>query len=302
MRTDTGSTPALDNAAIADRLARVADLLEEQGANQYRVQAWRGGASTIRRLSRPAEALLHAEGLPGLVALPGIGDALARAIRELVETGRLATLERLEGQADPVARLASVAGLGPTLAQRVHDELGIESLEELEAAAHDGRLAALSGFGPKRVAAVRDTLAARLRTRRRLEGGATERADARYDVDIPPVAELLHVDREYRERTDAGTLPRIAPRRFNPSHERWLPVLHTTRGDRHYTALFSNTARAHQLGRTRDWVVLYFDGRGGERQCTVVTGTRGALEGLRVVLGRERECEAHYGLVDEGRL
>jgi hypothetical protein len=295
-------TPALDNATIADRLARVADLLEEQGANQYRVQAWRGGASTIRRLSRPVAALLHAEGLPGLMALPGIGDALARAIRELVETGRLATLERLEGQADPVARLASVAGLGPTLAQRVHDELGIESLEELEAAAHDGRLAALSGFGPKRVAAVRDTLAARLRTRRRLEGGAAERADARYDVDIPPVAELLDVDREYRERAAAGTLPRIAPRRFNPSHERWLPVLHTTLGDRHYTALYSNTARAHQLGRTRDWVVLYFDGREGERQCTVVTGTRGALEGLRVVRGRERECEAHYGLVDEGRL
>jgi hypothetical protein len=287
--------PTLDNAAIAERLSRVADLLEEQGANQYRVQAWRGGAATIRRLPRPAAELLHDEGLSGLVALPGIGDALARAVRELVETGRLATLERLEGQADPVARLASVAGLGPTLAQRVHDALGIESLEELEAAAHDGRLAALPGFGPKRVAAVRDTLAARLRSRRRATP-STEPA-------LPPVSELLHVDAEYRARAEAGDLPRIAPRRFNPRRERWLPVLHTTRGEgeaaRHYTALYSNTARAHELGRTHDWVVLYCDGRDGERQSTVVTGTRGALEGLRVVRGRERECAAHYGLVDE---
>lgn len=283
---------APDNAAIADHLARVADLLEEQGANQYRVQAWRGGAATIRGLPKPAAALLHKDGLAGLVALPGIGEALARAVRELVETGRLATLERLEGHADPIARLASVAGLGPTLAQRVHDALGIESLEELEAAAHDGRLAALPGVGAKRLAAVRDTLAARLRTRR---PGRDVHADE------PPVAELLDVDREYRARAEAGDLPRIAPRRFNPANERWLPVLHTTRGDRHYTALFSNTARAHELRRTHDWVVLYADGHDGERPHTVVTGTRGALEGMRLVRGREPECEVHYGLAPDLR-
>jgi DNA polymerase (family X) len=67
-------------------------------------------------------------------------------------------------------------------------------------------------------------------------------------------------------------------------------VLHTTRGDCHVTALFSNTARAHELHRTHDWVVLYFDGRDGVRQCTVVTETRGTLADLRVVRGREREC------------
>ena len=52
-------------------------------------------------------------------------------------------------------------------------------------------------------------------------------------------------------------LATIAPRRFNPTGESWLPVLHTSRGDWHVTALYSNTARAHELGRTRDWVVLY---------------------------------------------
>jgi DNA polymerase (family X) len=71
-------------------------------------------------------------------------------------------------------------------------------------------------------------------------------------------------------------------------------VLHTQRGPRHYTALFSNTARAHELGRTSDWVVLYFDGQGEERQCTVITASRGPLRGRRIVRGREQECLEHY--------
>ena len=66
-----------------------------------------------------------------------------------------------------------------------------------------------------------------------------------------------------------------------------LPVLHTVRGSRRYTALFSNTARAHRAGKTRDWVVLYIDDGSGERQYTVITATRGALRGRRVVAGRE---------------
>jgi hypothetical protein len=66
-------------------------------------------------------------------------------------------------------------------------------------------------------------------------------------------------------------------------------------GDWHFTALFSNTATAHQLGRTRDWVVIHFyDDDHAERQRTVVTEVRGALRGRRVVRGREPECRACY--------
>jgi hypothetical protein len=276
----------LSNAEISAQLDDVANLLEDQGANQYRVQAWRGGAETIRRLGQPAADLLHHEGLDGLDRLPGIGPALARAVRELIETGRLSTLERLTGESDPIALLASVPGIGQTFAVRIHDELGIDSLEDLELAAHDGRLDAIPGFGTKRLAAVRDALATRLRARRRR--GVEE--------TLPTVAEVLDVDREYRRRASAGELPRIAPRRFNPSGDRWLPVLHTSRGDRQYTALFSNTAAAHRFGKTHDWVVLYFDGGDGERQCTVVTAFKGPLAHRRVVRGRESECVAHYQL------
>jgi hypothetical protein len=107
----------------------------------------------------------------------------------------------------------------------------------------------------------------------------------------PGIALLLDVDREYREKAARGALPRIAPRRFNPTGEAWLPILHTERGDWRFTALFSNTARAHKLGRNRDWVVIYFHRDSGpEGQRTIVTETRGPFAGHRVVRGREAEC------------
>jgi hypothetical protein len=112
--------------------------------------------------------------------------------------------------------------------------------------------------------------------------------DARDDAE-PSVATLLDVDREYRERRDR--LPRITPRQFNPGGKARLPILHTTRGPWRFTALHSNTALAHRLRRTHDWVVIYFHaGQHPEGRRTVVTETRGELEGRRVVRGRETEC------------
>jgi putative hydrolase len=109
-----------------------------------------------------------------------------------------------------------------------------------------------------------------------------------------PIEELLDVDRQYRELAKKQQLPRIAPRRFNPTHEAWLPVLHTERESRHYTALFSNTARAHELGTTQDWVVIYRDDHGNHGQWTVITSNFGKLRGKRIVRGREVECIAYY--------
>ena len=111
----------------------------------------------------------------------------------------------------------------------------------------------------------------------------------------PGVKQLLDVDREYRERSARGELATIAPKRFNPDGRPWLPVLHTTRDTWHFTALFSNTARAHELHRTHDWVVIYFyDDDHDEGQQTAVTETSGPLKGKRVVRGREAECRDFY--------
>jgi hypothetical protein len=274
------------NRAIAERFSETARLLEEQGANPFRVAAYRRGAETLLRLRRPVEEILRREGVPGLDQLPGIGAGLAAAIRDFVETGRMPLQERLRGRAAPLAMLCSVPGIGERLAGRLHEELGIETLEGLELAAHDGRLARVSGFGPRRTEAVKATLAARLGRRRP--------PPARPPAPEPPVAELLDVDREYRRMATAHRLPKVAPRRMNPLHQAWLPILHTQRGSRRYTALYSNTPRAHELDRTHDWVVLYWEEDGGRGQQTVVTARTGPLRSRRVVRGREAECEAHY--------
>jgi putative hydrolase len=277
------------NADVAARLDEIADLLDGQGGNPFRARAYRRAAETVRELDQPAAEIVAEHGLDGLDALPNVGPSTARAIRDLVTTGRHGMLDRLRGASDPVALLATVPGVGTKLAHRLHDEEDIETLEQLEAAAHDGRLERVEGFGAKRVAGIRDALAARLGKPRRAPAGARAAG--------PSVGELLDVDAEYREGVERDALPRIAPRRFNPGGKAWLPVLHTQRGARHYTALFSNTALAHRLHRTDDWVVVYFDGPNGEHQHTIVTATTGPLKGRRVVRGRESECASWHASV-----
>ena len=117
--------------------------------------------------------------------------------------------------------------------------------------------------------------------------------------ESPPIEELLDVDREYREQAASNLLHKFAPRRLNPTGKAWLPVLHTQRGSRHYTALFSNTPRAHKRGKTHDWVVLFYDNGTRESQCTIITGEWGILQGHRIVSGREAECIRFYSSPDD---
>ncbi len=145
-------------------------------------------------------------------------------------------------------------------------------------------------MGEKRIRGIREALAGRFQ---RQPAGATIQPPRPRPL-APPVAELLETDREYREKARSGRLPKIAPQRFNPTGEAWLPVLHTQRGDHHYTALYSNTARAHELGMTHDWVIIYQDDHGGHGQWTVVTSRFGPLRGHRIVRGLEAECADYY--------
>jgi DNA polymerase (family 10) len=275
------------NQQVAERLREAAELLEQQQANPFRVSAYRRAAETVAGLREDVAAFVEHEGIEGLDGLPGIGPVLAQAIAQMVRTGRWAQLERLRGAAAPEQLFRSIPGLGPELAQRIHDHLDIDTLEALELAAHDGRLERVPGIGPRRSAMLRATLAGML---------ARTRLRRREQMFEPAVDQLLDVDREYRQKAERGLLPKIAPRRFNPTGEAWLPILHTERGDWRFTALFSNTALAHELSRVRDWVVIYFhQDSGPEGQRTVVTETRGALAGRRVVRGREAECLARPG-------
>ena len=291
MVSSTNHQPPLSNEQLAAVLEEVADLLEAQGANPFRVRAYREGAQTLRQLATPAHQILIDEGMAGLIKLPHIGRSLANAIHHLVWSHRLPLLERLRGEHIPERLFATVPNIGKELARRIHDDLGIETLAELEAAANDGRLAKIPGMGSKRLQAVRESLAGRFRAHRMRPAVDQE------DTEQVPVEELLDVDEEYRRLAAKGRLPRIAPRRFNPTREAWLPILHTQRGARHYTALFSNTAHAHELGATHDWVVIYRDDDNDHGRWTVITSQYGRLRGHRIVRRREQECVRYYASV-----
>jgi hypothetical protein len=283
--TASGVVPSRD---YADRLREAADLLQAQGANPYRVAAYRKAADAIAALDHAAIVdLVEREGIDGLDRLPHVGRGIATAIVEMVRTGHWGQLERLRGTCDPVKLFTVVPGLGHRLAERIHEELHVDTLEGLELAAHDGRLENVPGVGPRRAAAIRASLHTML-VRDRGRNAPTLGAGPR-----PSAKLLLAIDRAYREQGAAGTLPTIAPIRFNPTQEAWLPVLHCERDGWQFTAMFSNTAQAHQLNRTRDWVrIFFYDSENSEGQHTVVTETHGALAGKRVVRGRESECRA----------
>ena len=272
------------NLQVAEIFRRCAEVLRQQAANPFRVNAYVRAAQTLESLQQDVRDILRDDGVAGLIKLPAIGQGLAASIDEIARTGRLAQLDRLRGETAPETLFKTVPGIGPKLSHAIHDALHVESLEALEVAAHDGRLAAVDGIGPRRAAAIQAGLAVLLgRSRTRHQAPQVS----------PPVQSLLDVDREYRQSSAAGRLPKIAPKRFNPEGLAWLPILHTDRGKWHFTALFSNTARAHELGRTDDWVVVYFyDDNHQEGQNTIVTETKGPMTGKRVIRGREAECRA----------
>jgi hypothetical protein len=138
---------------------------------------------------------------------------------------------------------------GDRAQEQIADGTLIDTLEALQVAVNDGRLESVPSISLRRVEAIPASLCERLGHRhiRALPPHA-----------VPAVALLLSVDNEYRAKARAGELRMTAPKRFNPIGETWLPVLHARRGDWHFTALFSNTPRAHELGKTREWVVIYF--------------------------------------------
>lgn len=283
--------PRAGNQAVAQALREMSELLDAQHDNPYRALAYRHAADTVAGLERSVREIFEREGAAGLDALPTIGSGIAAAIGELLTTGRWRQLEQARAAAEPSALLATVPGVGPALATRLREALGVTTLEALELAAHDGRLARLPRVGARRAAAIGAALTQMLD-----RGRALRRSDAAsLSREEPPIDALLDVDREYRVAAQAGKLPTIAPRRFNPTGEAWLPVLHTRRGDWRYSALYSNTARAHELDRVHDWVVIYAeDPDHGQRQYTVVTAARGVLTGQRVVRGREAACRDWY--------
>ena len=151
----------MHNADVATAFEEMADLLEIEGANPFRVRAYRFAARTLRDL--PAEVGEMVAKGEDLTSLPGIGDDLAGKIKEILATGTAAAIEAQRKRVPAtLTGLLRIPGLGPKRVKRLAHELKIRSLSELQTAAQAGRVRTLAGFGEKTEQHILDALATRL--------------------------------------------------------------------------------------------------------------------------------------------
>ncbi|HSD61103.1 MAG TPA: DNA polymerase/3'-5' exonuclease PolX [Burkholderiales bacterium] len=138
----------IHNADIAAVFEKIADLLEIESANPFRVRAYRNAARIVGELGRDVKGMV--EKGENLTGLPGIGDDLAGKISEIVRTGTCGLLRKLERELPPaIAELLKVPGLGPKRVRALWQELHVQTLDDLQRAAREGRIQALPGFGEK---------------------------------------------------------------------------------------------------------------------------------------------------------
>ncbi len=149
------------NADIAAIFNKIADLLEIEGANPFRVRAYRNGAQTVEGLGRNVSAMIEAD--EDLTKLSGIGKELAAKCMEIVTTRQCCALEKLHRQLPPeLVDLLKITGLGPKRVHALYHDMGITSLEELQKAARDKRLRDMPGFGEKIEARIIGAIESRL--------------------------------------------------------------------------------------------------------------------------------------------
>jgi len=138
----------IHNSDIADIFNKLADTLEIEGANQFRVRAYRNAARVVNDLPQAISAMLDRG--ESLLVLPGIGKDLEGKIKEIIETGTLSQLTEEEKRLPPGLRaLMKIGGLGPKRVRALYEQLGIATISELKEAAIGGRIRALRGFGKK---------------------------------------------------------------------------------------------------------------------------------------------------------
>jgi DNA polymerase (family 10) len=136
----------MENLDIARILGETADLLEIEGANPFRIRAYRNAVRTVGSLSRSLQSMVEAG--EDLTELQGVGTEMDRHIRELLQTGQLSTLDEVTTRLPrTLAELTRLDGVGPKKARKLYDELGVESVEGLEAELDKGTVEALHGFG-----------------------------------------------------------------------------------------------------------------------------------------------------------
>ncbi|MEW5803053.1 MAG: DNA polymerase/3'-5' exonuclease PolX [bacterium] len=237
------------NADIAAVLSKVADLLEIEGANVFRVRAYRNAARTIASLPfSVADILAEHHDLP---KLPGIGRDLEGKIKEIVATGTLSQLAEIERSLPPdLSLLMKIPSLGPKRVQAIHKELHISSLDELEKAAREGKIRSLTGFGPKTESKILEEIEEKKEKKMRIKLAEAEEV-ARSLVDylqrIEGIGDVV-VSGSYRRRMETvGDLDILATVR---------PGLHYESPVMQKFIEYEDVAKVVSKGETRTTVLL----------------------------------------------
>jgi DNA polymerase (family 10) len=215
----------IHNADIAAIFGEIADLLEIEGANVFRVRAYRNAARTLQELGKDAQTLVRRR--EDLTELPGIGDDLAGKIREIVETGRCAALDKLHQRLPPaIEELMKIPGLGPKRVKILYHELDIHTVEQLQRAVRDQRIRALPGFGEKTEARIAESLQVRAGSAGRFKrAAAAQYAEplAAHLRGVPGVRQVVLAGSYRRARETVGDVDILATAEpGSPVMERFL--------------------------------------------------------------------------------
>ncbi|MEX3916363.1 DNA polymerase/3'-5' exonuclease PolX [Paraburkholderia sp. BR10872] len=238
----------IHNADVAEVFGEIADLLEIQGGNPFRVRAYRNAARSVGEYAQNLRTMV-AQGAD-LKAIPAIGNDLALKIREIVSTGSCSLLESLHGQVpSAVTALLHVPGLGPKRVRKLYEQLHVQSLEDLTQAATEGRIHELPGFGTLTEAHILANIQTRLdKSRRFLFAQASQRAE--------PLLAWLAASPDVERTEAAGSLRRLRDTAGD------IDILATARDPAAVTRLFvgyEDVTEVLSHGPTRASVVL----RGG---------------------------------------
>src|SRR5215472_12221344 len=137
----------MNKSKIAEILIEIGMLLELKGENPFKTRAYGNAARAIENLEEPLEKIIAED---RLTEVKGIGDAIGKKIKELVETGKLKYYEELKASLPPgLSEMLEISGLGPKKIQALNKKLGVDSIDKLEVACKAGKVAELDGFGEK---------------------------------------------------------------------------------------------------------------------------------------------------------
>ncbi|MCE5244291.1 MAG: DNA polymerase/3'-5' exonuclease PolX [Desulfobacteraceae bacterium] len=193
---------AVRNGEVAEIFNRLADLLDIEGANSFRVRAYRNAATVLNNLPRSAADMIEHD--EDLAKLPGIGKDLAMKIREVVETGTLVLLRELERRTPSgLRRMMHIPGLGPKKVLLLYECLGVDSVEALERAARTGRVREVPGFGEKTEKRILEEI-----ERRREEGDEGRSGLMTAEEIVQPLLSYLRQIPGVRDAVAAGSFRR----------------------------------------------------------------------------------------------